>query len=514
MKTLLEKFLKANGYSDTYSDFEELYQSHPDYPSLFSITDSLSATGIENLAVRIPKNNVDDLPGLFIGFVDRDFLLVRKTQNDFHLESEKGVKRTLLPDAFLTQWDGLVLAIEPKTTLKTKSPANLKWALYALPVALLSLISVGYLGHGIFSIAMLLLSLTGLTLAILALRQKLGMRTPVVDNFCNAGSNVSCSDVIANSKPPLWLPLADLPIVYFATAALALLLQPNAALILGWSSVFALPAILYSVWLQKFGLKKWCVICLAIGFTVIAQLSLFIGMGTSDALHGDALFVSGFSLALIASGWLLFKPFLEKNMELHKKEQSLLRFKRNFNLFRYLSETVVQEEKLSDMTGIRFGNPDAPNRLSLFVSPSCGFCHKAVEDAFSLTGKFSDRLTVNILFNLNADNDENPYVEVVRSLLSLNNVDPESAKKALIDWHINRFDLDTWLKAWKQPFADLNAQAQMRFQHDWCKSSNIVYTPAKILNGKLYPKGYELEEVRYFFNDLAEAAALSELKAV
>jgi len=45
MQTLISQYLSQNKYESSYFDeFKENYLSHPDYPSLYAVTDSLELT--------------------------------------------------------------------------------------------------------------------------------------------------------------------------------------------------------------------------------------------------------------------------------------------------------------------------------------------------------------------------------------------------------------------------------------------------------------------------------------
>ena len=53
MINIVKKYLSKNNYSHLKNDFEGYFLSHPNYPSLFAITDSLEMLAIENVALKI-----------------------------------------------------------------------------------------------------------------------------------------------------------------------------------------------------------------------------------------------------------------------------------------------------------------------------------------------------------------------------------------------------------------------------------------------------------------------------
>lgn len=46
MKNLVKKYLHQNQFSDVVEEFEDLFQSHPNYPSLYAITDTFNLLSI------------------------------------------------------------------------------------------------------------------------------------------------------------------------------------------------------------------------------------------------------------------------------------------------------------------------------------------------------------------------------------------------------------------------------------------------------------------------------------
>jgi len=97
---------------------------------------------------------------------------------------------------------------------------------------------------------------------------------------------------------------------------------------------------------------------------------------------------------------------------------------------------------------------------------------------------------------------------VAETLLALNEQDPQKAKEAIIDWHINRLDLENWKQKWSIESPHLLVNKQLQNQYYWCLKNEFNYTPVKLINGNLFPEGYEIIELKYFINNFSEEAAL------
>ena len=113
MISLVKKYLDINRYSKSKETFKDLYQSHPNYPSLFAITDSLDALAIENVAAKIPKEQFFELPTHFLANYKEEIVFVDKTNQLIKIEKDNGAKLSMDTNDFLTNWNGIIVVIEP-----------------------------------------------------------------------------------------------------------------------------------------------------------------------------------------------------------------------------------------------------------------------------------------------------------------------------------------------------------------------------------------------------------------
>ena len=83
MDRLITALLRASGIKTTNPrDLNLHLASHPEYPSLRSITDTLDYFDINNIAARVDKSSLSQLPRMFLahlkGEVHMDFALVQR----------------------------------------------------------------------------------------------------------------------------------------------------------------------------------------------------------------------------------------------------------------------------------------------------------------------------------------------------------------------------------------------------------------------------------------------------
>ncbi|MFC6096427.1 vitamin K epoxide reductase family protein [Flavobacterium qiangtangense] len=507
MNELVKKYFAINNNIQLKSDFEELYFSHPNYPSLFSITDSLEALGIENVAIKFPKEKISELPDIFLANFDGHFVLVHKNNTEVRIENENGENSKLSISSFVDGWNGIILIIEPKIFIGNdvrKSKSN-----FSSFLVLFFFVAASFLYFGVSSVQIfcVLISLAGVLISILILKEKFGISSDIVSKICT-GQETSCNSVIksGNRKIIKNVTFSDIPIIFFGSSLFSLLLDPaNAVAIIALLSFFSIPIILYSIWLQKAVLKKWCPLCLIVSLLVIIQsLPLFYFQSISmPEILGNGYY-SYLSFGAVFILWVFINPLIEGKTKSFEKVNELLRFKRDINIFKFLAREVSSLEGIEYLTGINIGSNDCNLNVKLFLSPSCGYCHSSYSDACSLVKKYPDKVNLSVFFNINPENLSNPYLKVVQSLVAIQSESGSKAFEAINDWHIEKMQLDDWLKKWNRNEISENVNDEIQKQYDWCFKNGFNYTPVKLVNTFILPKQYEINELSYFVNEFGD----------
>ena len=156
------------------------------------------------------------------------------------------------------------------------------------------------------------------------------------------------------------------------------------------------------------------------------------------------------------------------------------------------------------MPKINLGNSESKVNLTLILSPSCGHCHTAFKEAVDLMNSTGQKLSLSIFFNLNPDNGSNPYFSIAENLLQINKDFSDNVEEAISDWHLKKMDIEEWKTKWEQKDIQFDIEKNLRSQYEWCGRNEFNYTPVKLVNNKLFPKEYELKELKYFLSELEE----------
>lgn len=505
---LLFKYLDAEGVSIDKKEFSFQLKSHPDYPSLLALSDTLKFFNIDNAAFRIEKQQIDLLPNAFIAQLNKDnknFLsFINKRDNGF-IYSNGTESKKANTDEFKSLWAEIVLLIESKADAIRPAPKN--WFLRALAVITILMFSIIVLLNKpeIDALVFYALSALGTFLAIMALKDVFGTQNSLLDRFCNASPNFNCNAITKSNKWKLFkvLSFSDLAIVFFVSQFSALFLMTLADLggdYFGIQKLLLLgsvPIILTSVYYQGFVEKKWCPICLMIIAVVVLQLSFLLLYADFSILDigakGILLYLANGSL--IALSWFTLKKTLKQNNDLKAFELKANRFKRNYKVFKKF--LLEGENYRLPKALLNFGNPKAKLKLSIITSPFCGHCEKPHFMLQDLLEKYGDKLELSIFYSLNPKNKtlDNFLSNYVFSLSQ------EDYYKNLALWYKHK-DYDKLISSRLPKDEQTNAIRLSQDHQAWFRKHGFNFTPCLFINGYPFPKEYDLAELPFFIEEM------------
>ena len=485
--------------------------SHPDYPSLLSITDTLDHLGIENAAVQIEKEQLQEVPTPFLAHLNGrggEFALVKNRDN---IEKE-------FPD-FSIRWDGVVVMAEKKDSwvhvlnnawLQKENKHRLAIA-GTLIILAAFILSAGFVSLDWMQVGLLLVGITGIFVSWMIVSKELGIENKIADQVC--GKEAHCDSVI-NSKTvklPLGIGWSDAGIIYFSFLLIALLISSFTGnndelyILLSVLATCAIPVTLLSVYYQWRVIKKWCRLCLmTVGllwghfFVLLPQTISITKFRFSDISFSDILF-SSFLLFITAAAWLWLKPLLKANKKLESENFASIRFKRNKEVFTALLEKQKKITANPNGLGIVLGNLNAANTIIKVCNPYCGPCAKAHTVIEELLEN-NDNVNVQVIFTAN-DDEKDMKAKPVKHLMALQEKnDRLLMKRALDDWYLaEKKDYDVFASKYLLN-GELETQGEkLNAMKAWCDVVKIDFTPTFFINGYQLPKAYQVEELKYLF---------------
>ena len=519
----LKKYLRENQYYNLEDEFYVQLESHPNFPSLYAIIDTFNFFEVENLAIKIEKEELENLPPTFLSVVDSDtgneIVLTEKNKNNITIEFSNGFKKKISKDEYLKIWTGIIIAIEANQINKYHLLSkNKKHSVLGGGVFILSLILVFFENKDNLILASIyyLLLLTGLIISCFLVREEMGIQNDSISKICNASEKTSCKDVMSSNGAKVFknVSLSDISLLYFSSLMLFFVLNSfsSNSTIYSIIGIISVPVILYSIFYQGFIVKKWCLLCLGIDAVLLLQL-IVISFNFSLELNSTAISSFFYGILIVALFYYLGYELKNRVLKISKYEDIELQYhklKRNYFVFNTLlkNNQKIEEEHLNSLKTITIGKIESPITLFLVISASCGHCHTAYEKAMKLVSKNPNEIKIKLLFNINIENTENPSNLIYKQASNYYwSGEVHKAIASLNDWHIERMDLEKWKCKWESNQFDYST-SMIPNQYNWCLENNIHYTPAIILNGHVLPKEYQINDLNYFIDELIEEKTL------
>lgn len=513
----LFKYLQKENISIDKAEFTFQIQTHPDFPTLLSISDTLSFFKINNGALRVPLSEIDLLPSNFLALLKKndsreEIFLIEKKENNIYVCSNNNDRIEISKTELETRWQNIVLLIEKNenTKILIKKPNIISKILIFTNIFLLSLLLYFY-EIKLDNILFFLFTLLGLFFSLTALKDLLNTKIELIETFCKISSNTNCNIINSPNKLKIfkYINFSDLSIVFFSTQLFGFLTfavnnNLNDYNIIQLILLLAsLPSILISLYFQKYIEKKWCPICLSIIFIILAELFFLILIGIEFSeikLKSIILYISLYTFMTLS--WFILNKNLKKQKEMRDLQFKSIRFIRNYKIFKKL--LLDNPQKTLPYSPIILGNIDSKLEITIITNPFCSFCKSAHDILNSILEKHNEHLKVTVIFKTNLKHENENGKLLFKTLMNIYlKFGEDKFKESLSFWFENK-NIIEWLKLYQKYYNDdIGIDVIFNTQNDWC-INEIAFTPTIFINGYEFPNEYERENLPYFINDLIE----------
>jgi metal-sulfur cluster biosynthetic enzyme len=179
------------------------------------------------------------------------------------------------------------------------------------------------------------------------------------------------------------------------------------------------------------------------------------------------------------------------------------KFKRDFNIFYALyNSNKLIDTNIEAKNEIVLGNRNTLLHILIVTNPSCFYC-KAVHTEIEKLLKDANDIKVTIRFNVPPSKD-NISNKVASRLLEIYSNEPQNMLlDALHEAYKKDVDLNRWLVNWAETKKNV-FESILRMSKEWCIANSVNFTPALFINGKDYPKTYDITDLSLFIDDLKE----------
>lgn len=527
----LAYLIQATDLPVTATSVKEQLYLHPDFPSLLAMSDVLTEWKVPNLATRIFREQLTDIPLPAMAYLEVNggyFAPIRKVaagQVEW-LDTNRGWQTDSV-DEFSRKWNHIVLLLEPnersgeadyrlkkREELLRNARVPVVIAGLLLCVAALSKLLLPNILPGDWALMGLLLTkLAGIGVTALLLWYMIDTNNSLLRSLCSLDSRTDCNSVLTSKAAKLWgwLGWSEIGFTYFAGSFIALLigLSTGQSSIGSWLLVLnalALPYTVYSVYYQYAIAKSWCTLCLLVQALLWVEFALGLSHWQAVTLLVDGYTIAalGFSFLLPVVLWVLLKKPLLEATQVFPLRRELQRAKFNPEYVESLFARQPQMPPIfDDMRVVTMGNPDAGHTLTVVTNPLCGPCRRLHPDLEALVRR-SDVVNCQFVFI-----GSPAAVPVTQKLLSLS---ADDAERAMHLWYMGSYrDAAEWSEALSDTTNYTDVVEQLRLHVRWCELAQIAGTPTLYLNGRQLPLSYTLSDVEALCRILRAAPQPTEL---
>jgi len=525
---IARQYLKSCGLKVNSLFLTRQLKSHPDYPSLTSLTDVLDDLGIHHIALKADKEKLDEFVFPLLAHTSAD------GQNGFEIvTSLKEIEKDR--PAFLRRWDGIVLMADGDSVIVHEEHNDMaraqkvrrRWLTGLLTPAILLYGASFALHWDTTAFLFSLLCLAGCLVCAGILLQTMGKDNPVSQQFCRGDSASGCNKVLHSKGAKLMgiLTLSEAGLIYFTALFLFALLSRLTTAANNYSSALlmipaslAIPLTFVSVWYQWKVVKSWCRMCLTVAALCWLQFILLMAAKdqwssvyhTWDApfpaiLPSLLLLLTSFSLSFIC--WYYLRSLYDKAALSEDGHRQLSSWKRDVRLF----TNLLQQSRRVDVSpwpeDIVLGNRHAPLQLMIVSNPYCAPCAQSHRELDKLLQAYPGEIGVTVRLAVVSPDISDRRTKAIDHILKacLSPKGKSRQQQLLHDW-FDKMDLDEWLAAPETPIQQVAGDPHylLKAHGDWYVQNNIQHTPTLFLNGSELPGLYTTADLKPLISQLKE----------
>lgn len=520
-----KKTLQILGVPHTQKYIEDIILSHQDHNSLLAISDTLTKYSIENTAVELTKERIDELPSTCIVQVTIEkstlfYVIQNVGESHVSFYDEKNKLEVYNKVDFQKVWTGICLLFE-KTENSKEVGIERKLTVKKINIILISIASILLIfstalglsnaevyGGSIalfYTILYAMLKLIGLALGILLLWFEIDQHNPTLQNFCSGGSKkINCNAVLNSEyatlfKGSLNLSLSTIAFSYFIASLLFLFISGFSSAsvsLLSLSSFIVAPVVLVSFYYQAFVIKQWCKFCIIIQVVLLTEtLISYLGgfYKNNIALEELPVLIAFFILPILA--WGKLKLLFENDKLINFYRRRLNKVKNNLDVFESL---LIKSRKITTNTeglGIPLNGNNTKYDIIKVCSPYCGPCATAhpILEALYANGK----INLQIVFAPN-ENESHPALKPIKHFLAIDSQkNPAKTQQALDDWYnAEQKDYNVFANKYVMNGELEKQKNKLQAMREWCQKEKIKHTPTVFINGHELPDEYQIEDLR------------------
>ncbi|MFT4072083.1 MAG: vitamin K epoxide reductase family protein [Dysgonamonadaceae bacterium] len=491
-------------YTNTY--INNLYNSTFDYNNLYGTSKMLDKYNVEHAITYIEPEDLISLEKPIITSLDNQIIIV----NEVNKEANRVIfTNTYLDEitigltSFFEKWNKLVLIAEPDAeSIEPNYRLNRMYTRFQnlkigfVIVFFIMLLCITFTKeYLLFKCISILFNLLGIYFSFQLILKSLKIKTKTGDRLCSLIEKNKCEDVIDFGGFD-FLKIVDLGVVGFSYFLFNIVLlafffdQLQVYLSL---SLLSLPFTVWSIWSQKFVIKKWCALCLFVQalLWVIFLFNVFCiryNLWTEN-ISVKALVVLGLGVIIFIAIDFIKKHILQTKL-LDQEKQKSNYFFTNLKVIR----SVFDENKLPVIDSILYIGRDTNFSLhiKIVLSFHCNICRSLVESVYNC---FLHRdLDLKISFIIYSREDDNALLNCLLNLAKEKKGSVEILE-FILDWYQLKDNLKMIEKYKKYDYKSQSAIQEMEQFSKWILDYEIYKVPLIYVNDVLLEHPFDLESV-------------------
>jgi len=510
---IVHLFARKLRWKITRTSLRQLLLGHPDFPSLAAVGDVFTFLQVANRSVRIRSGELGKIVLPAIAYVkDRQFVIIETVDDDdIHFIDEHGRKGTLTRAAFDSDWSGVIFMVQPDRPVREDhylARAINEWLDRAkIPFVGLVGISALYFGGWLVwrSHQRLSIYLTGIAGSFLGLLLvSKGWKTPGAGPkmWCPVTDYTDCDGVLESAASRLFGPikLSHLVFIFFSSQLLAYTVACAAGIaapvlaLLRIATIAAVAVTLYSLFIQAFVIRKFCIYCLAVILLLWVQVFLLPPAApvSRGLFPGNGLLL--LTAGMAASVLIVLEWFAEMRRTLRKDSLNYKGIKTNKGVITALlrsGQTIPVERMPGEVI---FGSQTCQFLITVVINLECTGCYEMLRQAELLLLRHPSQAGLLVRYAANPEDETSRATRAASRLLRLGaRLSQRDYQHSLKDWYALK-DADAWALKYAME-DDEGITPLLRDQNRWINENKIPQTPFVIINDHIKPDELEFHDL-------------------
>lgn len=522
------KIVSLAGYNIDIKTANKLLVSHPSYPSIESINETLLYLNIPNevyVADYDYLRNLHDKYSIVHMNIEGGLFFVILEINDNHVKvynPRKNTIQTLAKNVFINLWSDVALSISAISITKLSYKNNVTQKLYLsllfCALAIITLLPFIFLDSLKFTYLIpVYVNLLGVLITYFIVTHELHLNSGVVNSVCHRGAKIDCDAVLNSPASKLFgvISLGDIGIVYFTGGFVYCLILPLLTEVelyvqsAFYLSVCTLPYTVYSLYSQWLVIKRWCLFCICV-LTLLWGITLSYGL-LIENIHPVNIKTIYFMMLCFGGTtifWILLKSFIKQKAKLLKESINLLTLKRNHTII----STLMSRQQTFDMDfsedEIILGDKSSSLTITTVISEDCGHCKKIASIITHL-----DHISFKWIVRFDGLIDEKwlkNNFDFPIYLFSLRDLDDEIIIKAIKEWSVSKNS--DWINKHIKNIDKEYINGTLIDNLKWIEKNKIDKMPTIFVNNRLLPSIYTIQDITILISNDDTLKLLSELQ--